>query len=50
MIDEATLEDETIILMLEKLGLTRLEVKICLAMLKRGTCKSSDIISELQIH
>jgi len=50
LIDEVMLEDETIVLMLEKLGLTRPEAKAYLAMLKRGTCKSSDITSELKIH
>lgn len=48
--DETVLEEEKAILMLEKLGLTRLEAKVYLAMLKRGICKSSDIISELKIH
>ncbi|MEM0488474.1 MAG: TrmB family transcriptional regulator [Candidatus Bathyarchaeia archaeon] len=50
MIDELMLENETIISKLERLGLTRLEAKVYLALLKRGVCKASDIMSELQIH
>jgi sugar-specific transcriptional regulator TrmB len=49
LIDEL-IENEVMVLMLEKLGLTRLEAKVYLAILKHGMCKASDILSELQIH
>ncbi|MEM3662200.1 MAG: TrmB family transcriptional regulator [Sulfolobales archaeon] len=52
MIDETEIElkNGLLLRLLEELGLTKLESKVYLAILKKRTCKSSEILEELKIH
>jgi len=52
MIDEAELEtkNEPLLKALEELGLTKLESKVYTTILRKGICKSSEILTELKIH
>ncbi len=52
MIDEIELDtrNELLLKTLEELGLTKLESRVYLTILRKGICKSSEILTELKIH